>query len=133
MDSLVLLIYKRLLRKLFSTQQRQNKTLWKWNDIVTSLSSTAIFPEGGLKDASISNKSKRVVKWGSCKSKSIGMLSFWGGGRQDAGSWTPSPFRSLRGAPKDTNTIYKNRSNRGGGGNQHIVRHISFWFNKSVM
>lgn len=74
---------------------------------ITSLSSMATSAGGGLKEASISSKSKRVVRWGSCRSKSIGMLSFWGGGKQDAGSWTPSPFRSLLGAPKDTNTIWK--------------------------
>lgn len=74
---------------------------------VTSLSSIATSAGGGLKEASISSKSNRVVRWGSCRSKSIGMLSFWGAGKQDAGSWTPSPFRSLLGAPKDTKTILK--------------------------
>lgn len=38
------------------------------------------------------------------------MLSFWGGGRQEAGSWTPSPFRSLLGAPRDTNTIWSTQT-----------------------
>lgn len=58
------------------------------------------------------------------------MLSFWGGGRQDAGSWTPSPFRSLLGAPKDTNTIYKNKSN--GEKNNTYLGTWHFWLNKGL-
>lgn len=61
---------------------------------------------GGLKQASISSSSKRVVRCGSWRSSNMGMCSFCGGGRQEAGSWMPSPFLSLRGAPRDTNTIW---------------------------